>query len=1473
NDEFIEEAVTGVALFGKQFKKLGVLSYDTLNIGTAIQSDDVESGKKIVGGCGTNLQVQKVQATPKAAAFLENSWSEVVDLVPESWKIVKDAEGKVQGAMFRLAYEDVPESMIDNYQWMESLLLPPQGEDQSSCEERIAILEAMEMDDRNSFDDLIKNSNDLKKLQDRGGRSLLHHAASSQNGYYFSKLIEKGLLHDKDGMGYLPVHYAAMNGSLDVLKQIAGKNQPNMLDARSLVETTPIYVAIQHNQVEAVQFLLGHNPPFSPNVEGYTPLHCALHHGNKEICSLVLAHEGVGSCVNVATEEGQTPLMLATELDSVEYVDVLIKLGAKSDRERKDGVTAHEIAIENNFTEVLEHLLKVGSCPDQAVKAAAQMGSIEVATMLQKPILALKNRFEDTALHIAIRHGNIPVALFFVQKCTNVNDLSAENKIKETAVSLSAELGIWALIIELHRKGVSIDPTKLLHLDYHPLVQDLFAEKKYSSEELKGEALIAAREGNHEALSEIFIPSGVNLKELRDSKGWRVFHLLAKSDGVSLFKYAYRGLFDPLMPLATEQGKTTAFIAAEHGSGRVLKFILQLMKKNNLHLNHHFMDRHLFYAAVTSGKLEICESMTGAYSDIDLPNCVLDSNGTRPVHLAAKLGLLSVLKWLHSKGADLQAQDLSGKTPLDFAVRASSGEMVSFLLSQGVKVTPPALYKAISQEEIGLLFKEQALSKDVLNQSLRLSMEKHDFPGFMKLLEGGADVDWTKDSFSPILFASASGQSNMLQVILKYSQNHLVEGLREAEKNGHFYCRELLLRAQNPNRQGLTNYCEQGEEFKKILIRLSQRKLSPQDIEEILQQFDPMKNLYIAEGEYWGSPLHFLLKFCPNAPFPESYIKTHEKLVTHEDSDGNTIFHILHESGQPTPFKAHSAVYCKKNHNGITPLHFAAQYCQSQSEFREIVQRLTIRDCEECDNDGQSAVFYASFGNKEDNLDILIKKDVNLNVLDNQLLSPLFYCVEKEKLNLVHKLLSGGADPDLLISERRWPVLHLAIEQENQEMTRSLMFHHCDCRLAGDDGIQPIHIAAETGNNTLIRILHAKGIPMDVETPEGLQPIHIAAQHGNTATVFLLAELTKAGIDVPDEERAYTPLHLALNAGKLDTAGKLLLKGADPTVKTKNGANSFSLAAGSDGAFSAMDILTPYRLSNDPNQLFLAAEIAILRDNVDAFVKLYQRGIPVGSELTNELTGLQHASLHGSVQCTQWLLEQGEDPSICRRSGENAFEMAAMNDSYEQFALLLEHASRDLDEKNILGKSLLHISAKAGKLSHITYLIRNGVVINCVDINGDTPLHLAAKAGHVDVVDLLLSCGADPTLKNGSQKTPEDLIEEQNLKTKQLFQDHEKIFNQLIPGDTYLHFAIRWGNAIAVRLLAKTEEINKQNARGETPLHDAVKVSNLDFVLYLINRGAGLNIKDLEEKTPLDMAEGNQKLVTGLKKLGALSGG
>ena len=60
----------------------------------------------------------------------------------------------------------------------------------------------------------------------------------------------------------------------------------------------------------------------------------------------------------------------------------------------------------------------------------------------------------------------------------------------------------------------------------------------------------------------------------------------------------------------------------------------------------------------------------------------------------------------------------------------------------------------------------------------------------------------------------------------------------------------------------------------------------------------------------------------------------------------------------------------------------------------------------------------------------------------------------------------------------------------------------------------------------------------------------------------------------------------------------------------------------------------------------------------------------------------------------------------------------------------------------------IHDAAEAGDLAGVQAELDKGVDVNVKDMLGFTPLHLAAWHGHKEIVDLLITNGADVNAKN-----------------------------------------------------------------------------------------------------------------------------
>lgn len=76
--------------------------------------------------------------------------------------------------------------------------------------------------------------------------------------------------------------------------------------------------------------------------------------------------------------------------------------------------------------------------------------------------------------------------------------------------------------------------------------------------------------------------------------------------------------------------------------------------------------------------------------------------------------------------------------------------------------------------------------------------------------------------------------------------------------------------------------------------------------------------------------------------------------------------------------------------------------------------------------------------------------------------------------------------------------------------------------------------------------------------------------------------------------------------------------------------------------------------------------------------------------------------------------------------------------------------------------------AQDGNISELSSLVlkyTNDPVLNEPDAIGTTPLHTAASHNHVECVEILLSAGADPTIKNNYGQMPIAKTHDEKIKT------------------------------------------------------------------------------------------------------------
>ncbi len=227
------------------------------------------------------------------------------------------------------------------------------------------------------------------------------------------------------------------------------------------------------------------------------------------------------------------------------------------------------------------------------------------------------------------------------------------------------------------------------------------------------------------------------------------------------------------------------------------------------------------------------------------------------------------------------------------------------------------------------------------------------------------------------------------------------------------------------------------------------------------------------------------------------------------------------------------------------------------------------------------------------------------------------------------------------------------------------------------------------------------------------------------------------------------------------------------------------------------------------------------------------------------------------------LLERGAKARAVEANGAGwtPLHWAAYKGCKNVVGVLLSYDA-DIMARHDFGGTPLHMAAEAGHEGVVQALLDYGAAINVVGgCYGRNPLHWAAHKGHIKVVKVLLDYDADvnvidktcgTALYHASSEGYGEIVE--------ILMSHgadveAKIECGALAGKTPLHGAAELGHTLIVQaLIAHGAMINVVDKEGLTPLHFAAENGRKDVVEVLCAHGADIQARDKNSRIPLHLA-------------------
>ncbi len=529
----------------------------------------------------------------------------------------------------------------------------------------------------------------------------------------------------------------------------------------------------------------------------------------------------------------------------------------------------------------------------------------------------------------------------------------------------------------------------------------------------------------------------------------------------------------------------------------------------------------------------------------------------------------------------------------------------------------------------------------------------------------------------------------------------------------------------------------------------------------------------------------------------------------------------------------------------------------------------------------------AAMRSERDTVRTLLKQGVDVNAAQGDGMTPLHWAAMNEDVKMAEMLLYAGANVKAMTRLGAYTPLLLASKTGNAVIVEMLLRASADANATTTVGTTPLMLAAVSGSPDAVEVLLEHDVDVNATEVKGRTALMFAAVNDRSSVIDALmkhgadATLTSNVVNVAALETAHEAARRERVEARETAAGATKDQGVARNEGDKGGSSTVSKlfgwlpGVGKKKEEKVRPARVFYRETfgglvgnyGGMTALLLAAR----QGHRKAVESILDAGVDVDEVSAGDQTSsLLIATINGHFDVTELLLDRGADPNLASEINGATPLYGAVNVHWAPKSFYPQpraHLQQQLSHLDLM-QALLSAGADPNvRLTKKVWYSGYNRDKSSLNEQGATPFWRAAYAADVDAMKLLVAYGADPDIPTTTPK-PRRPTEEKD--------DPSGLPPARIGGPSITplqaaagvgygkgfsansHRFAAGGQLLAVQYLVEEHgaDVNAADHEGNRPLHHAAARGDNEMILYLVSKGADVTVVNRRGQTTADMANG-----------------